>query len=110
MRSSRGRSIENNPLRGEDWTLLKEVCGEDEAFFDLQVRLLGIEQSHRGMSRRAGIFEKLERRFRAGDLWHRAGGRGGPDRARAAEGGSEGAGEARDVPYRRGRWRSSSGC
>ena len=32
----------------------------------LQVRLLGIEQSHRGMSRRAGIFEKLEKRFRAG--------------------------------------------
>ena len=49
-----------------DWTLLKEVCGEDEAFFDLQVRLLGIEQSHRGMSRRAGIFEKLESRFRSG--------------------------------------------
>ena len=58
--------IDNNPLRTEDWTLLKEVCGEDEAFFDLQVRLLGIEQSHRGMSRRAGIFEKLESRFRSG--------------------------------------------
>ena len=58
--------IDNNPLRMEDWTLLKEVCGEDEAFFDLQVRLLGIEQSHRGMSRRAGIFEKLESRFRSG--------------------------------------------
>ena len=60
------RDIDNNPLRTEDWTLLKEVCGEDEAFFDLQVRLLGIEQSHRGMSRRAGIFEKLESRFRSG--------------------------------------------
>jgi DNA sulfur modification protein DndC len=60
------RSIESNPLRGEDWTLLQEVCGDDEAFFNLQVGLLGIEQSHRGMSRRAGIFEKLERRFRAG--------------------------------------------
>ena len=58
--------IGNSPLRAEDWTLLKEVCGDDEAFFDLQVRLLGIEQSHRGMSRRAGIFEKLESRFRAG--------------------------------------------
>jgi len=58
--------IDNNPLRTEDWSLLKEVCGEDEAFFDLQVRLLGIEQNHRGMSRRAGIFEKLESRFRAG--------------------------------------------
>jgi DNA sulfur modification protein DndC len=60
------RSIEVNTLRGEDWALLQEVCGEDEAFFNLQVGLLGIEQTHRGMSRRAGIFEKLERRFRAG--------------------------------------------
>jgi DNA sulfur modification protein DndC len=61
-----GKSAVNNPLRADDWSLLKEVCGDDEAFFDLQVGLLGIEQSHRGMSRRAGIFEKLERRFRAG--------------------------------------------
>ena len=44
----------------------KEVCGDDQVFFDLQVHLLGVEQSHRGMSRRAGIFEKLESRFRAG--------------------------------------------
>jgi DNA sulfur modification protein DndC len=60
------KDIDHNPLRAEDWSLLKEVCGEDQVFFDLQVGLLGIEQSHRGMSRRAGIFEKLERRFRAG--------------------------------------------
>src|SRR5208337_1167471 len=45
--------------------IFHEVTGEDEAFFDLQVRLLGMEQSHRGMSRRAGIFEKLESRFRS---------------------------------------------
>jgi DNA sulfur modification protein DndC len=61
-----GKSAVNNPLRADDWSLLKEVCGDDEAFFDLQVGLLGIEQSHRGMSRRAGIFEKLEKKFRAG--------------------------------------------
>ena len=30
------------------------------------MRLLGIEQRHRGMSRRAGIFDKLEQRLRAG--------------------------------------------
>jgi DNA sulfur modification protein DndC len=60
------QKIDNNPLRAEDWTLLKEVCGDDEALFDLQVRLLGIEQRHRGMSRRAGIFDKLEQRLRAG--------------------------------------------
>ncbi len=60
------QDVGNHPLRGEDWTLLKEVCGDDPVFFDLQVHLLGIEQSHRGMSRRAGIFEKLESRFRAG--------------------------------------------
>ena len=60
------QKIDSNPLRAEDWTLLKEVCGDDEALFDLQVRLLGIEQRHRGMSRRAGIFDRLEQRLRAG--------------------------------------------
>jgi DNA sulfur modification protein DndC len=60
------RDIHHNPLGAEDWSLLKEVCGDDEVFFDLQRGLLGIEQSHRGMSRRAGIFDKLERQLRAG--------------------------------------------
>ena len=43
-----------------------EVCGDDQAFFDLQVSLLGVERQFRGMSRRAGIYEALEDRLRTG--------------------------------------------
>jgi DNA sulfur modification protein DndC len=57
--------LDDNPLRAEDWRLLQEVCGEDEEFFELQASLLDIERSFRGMSRRAGIYERLEDRLRA---------------------------------------------
>lgn len=57
---------EGNGLRADDWALLREVCGDDPAFFDLQVRLLGKERSFRGMSRRAGIYEALEDELRTG--------------------------------------------
>jgi DNA sulfur modification protein DndC len=57
---------ESAGLRANDWVLLREVCGEDPAFFDLQVALLGAERQSRGMSRRAGIFEELEEKLRAG--------------------------------------------
>jgi len=52
-------------LGAEDWRVLREVCGEDEEFFELQAGLLDIEREFRGMSRRAGIYEALEDRFRA---------------------------------------------
>ena len=46
---------------------MKEVCGDDEAFFDLQVRLLGIEQQPSAACRGGpGIFDRLEQRLRAG--------------------------------------------
>ena len=48
------RADEGNGLRADDWALLREVCGDDQAFFDLQVALLGTERQFRGMSRRAG--------------------------------------------------------
>jgi DNA sulfur modification protein DndC len=60
------RGDEGNGLRADDWDLLREVCGEDQAFFDLSVSLLGVERQYRGMSRRAGIFEVLEERLRTG--------------------------------------------
>jgi DNA sulfur modification protein DndC len=56
---------DDNVLRGEDWELLKELCGEDGEFFELQASLLDIEREYVGMSRRAGIYEKLEDRVRA---------------------------------------------
>ena len=52
-------------LGGEDWDILKAICGEDEDFFTLQTELLDIERQFRGMSRRPGIYEALEDRLRA---------------------------------------------
>ena len=52
-------------LRGEDWKLLSEICGEDPIFFELQTSLLDVERQHRGMYRRAGIYEALEDRLKS---------------------------------------------
>jgi DNA sulfur modification protein DndC len=60
------RGTDANGLRAEDWEVLREVCGEDQALFDLQVALLGVERQYRGMSRRAGIYEALEEKLRTG--------------------------------------------
>lgn len=57
---------DDNLLRADDWKILREVCGEDEAFFELQAGLLDVEREYRGMSRRAGIFEALEGRLKIG--------------------------------------------
>ncbi len=65
-RSSRSADDEGSGLRADDWELLREVCGGDQALFDLQVALLGVERQFRGMSRRAGIYEVLEDRLRTG--------------------------------------------
>jgi DNA sulfur modification protein DndC len=58
-------ALDDNPLGSDDWQLLKQVCGDDEQFFELQASLLDIEREFRGMSRRAGIYEKLEDRLQA---------------------------------------------
>jgi DNA sulfur modification protein DndC len=60
------RGDEGSGLRADDWTLLREVCGDDPAFFNLQVSLLGVERQYRGMSRRSGIFQVLEDQLRTG--------------------------------------------
>jgi DNA sulfur modification protein DndC len=60
------RGDEGNGLRADDWAILREVCEDDQAFFDLQVALLGVERHYRGMSRRSGIYEVIEDRLRAG--------------------------------------------
>ena len=57
---------DGNGLREDDWALLREVCGDDPALFELQVALLGVERRYRGMSRRAGIYEVLEDCLRTG--------------------------------------------
>lgn len=60
------RGDEGNALRADDWEVLREVCGDDPAFFDLQVGLLGVERQVRGTSRRGGVFERLEERLETG--------------------------------------------
>ena len=52
-------------LRGEDWQLLSEIVGDDPVLFELQTRLLDIERQHRGMYRRAGIYDALEDRLKS---------------------------------------------
>lgn len=53
-------------LRADDWELLREVCEGDETFFDLQASLLDVEQKFRGMTRRVGVIDALEKELRAG--------------------------------------------
>jgi len=55
-------------LGSDDWQLLRDVCGDDEELFELQAALLDIEREHRGMSRRAGIYDALEERLRVGQF------------------------------------------
>jgi DNA sulfur modification protein DndC len=55
-------------LRNDDWELLKEICGGDGAFFELQRSMLDVERQYRGMMRRAGIFDALVDRLRAGQF------------------------------------------
>src|SRR5262249_39433658 len=54
-----------NGLRADDWELLRELCGGDRTVFELQVGLLGVERQLRGLSRRAGVYERLEEKLRA---------------------------------------------
>ena len=51
---------DGNMLNAEDWEILRQICGSDEDYFQLQARLLDVEREFRGMSRRAGIYEALE--------------------------------------------------
>jgi DNA sulfur modification protein DndC len=60
------RGTDANGLRAEDWETLRDVCGDDQALFDLQVALLGVERQYRGMARRAGIYEALEEKLLTG--------------------------------------------
>jgi DNA sulfur modification protein DndC len=61
-----GQRDDSSGLRADDWALLEEVCGGDQAFFALQVALLGVERQYRGFSRRTGVFDALEEQLRRG--------------------------------------------
>ncbi len=59
---------DDNLLRADDWEILRDVCGGDEAYFELHASLLDVEREYRGMSRRAGIYEALEERLKIGQF------------------------------------------
>ena len=46
--------------------LLREVCGEDRLHFELTRELLDVERTFATMSRRAGLFDRLEKAFQRG--------------------------------------------
>ncbi|PWW65622.1 DNA phosphorothioation system sulfurtransferase DndC [Actinokineospora spheciospongiae] len=56
------------PLGAEDVRLLREIVGEDSGslHFEMVRELLDIEQRHRAMSRRAGLFDALQGALRKG--------------------------------------------
>jgi DNA sulfur modification protein DndC len=57
---------DGNGLRADEWALLRDVCGGDQALFELQVGLLGVERQFRGFARRNGVFKELEDKLRTG--------------------------------------------
>jgi DNA sulfur modification protein DndC len=57
---------EHLPLGAEDVALLRELAGDDRLHFELLRELLDVEQRHRAMTRRAGLFDALEGALRRG--------------------------------------------
>jgi DNA sulfur modification protein DndC len=52
-------------LQADDWDLLREVCEGDKVLFDLQVAMIGVELRFRGMTRRVGVIDALEKCLKA---------------------------------------------
>lgn len=52
--------LKQGPFGPQEWDLLKEICGDDPVFFQLQASLLHVEQQARGLFRRRGIFDEVE--------------------------------------------------
>ena len=56
-----GPKLDESPLFGAaDMAVLREVCSGDEIGFELARELLDVEQEHRSMARRAGLYKALE--------------------------------------------------
>lgn len=57
---------EHLPLGADDVALLRDLAGGDRLHFELVRELLDVEQRHRAMTRRAGLFDALESALRRG--------------------------------------------
>ncbi len=62
-----GKPMDNHLALGpQDIALLRELSDGDELHFELVRELLDIEQRHRSMTRRAGLFDTLEQSLKRG--------------------------------------------
>lgn len=50
-------------LGSDEWAVLEEICEGDGMHLELMAKLLDTERQHRKMSRRVGIYDKLEKCF-----------------------------------------------
>ena len=62
----KGRLDDNLVMGAAEMGLLRELCGEDELHFQLTRELLSIENQHKSMLRRAGLFSAIEQAFHRG--------------------------------------------
>ena len=63
-----GETVTEGPLTKWFKTVGDEVA-QDEVLFDVQLRLLGVERRHRGLARRAKVYQDLEKELEAGLYW-----------------------------------------
>lgn len=63
----RGKPMDEHlPLNADDVALLRELTDGDRIHFELVRELLDVEQRHRSMTRRAGLFDALEQALKRG--------------------------------------------
>ena len=58
-----GRLDDNFVMGAAEMSLLRDLCGDDELHFQLVRELLSIENQHKSMLRRAGLFGAIEKAF-----------------------------------------------
>ncbi|SVC37362.1 uncharacterized protein METZ01_LOCUS290216, partial [marine metagenome] len=51
-------------LRADDLAVLRDICGDDSLHYELTRGLLDVERQYRSMTRRAGLFDALEKTVR----------------------------------------------
>jgi len=53
----------NHILGSDEWSVLEEICDDDEMHLELMAKLLDTERQYHTKSRRVGIYESLEKCF-----------------------------------------------
>ncbi len=54
---------DNKIIGNDEWETLKDICGEDEMYFELMTKLLDTERQYHIQSHRRGIYKSLEKCF-----------------------------------------------